>query len=295
MASWLSSMLLMGAAAAALLVYSLRKHKQSDYHGRYRVWLWTALSAVGMSLCSTAPVHEVLAAQIAARTRWQLPGGMLLMWLIPLGLVLFVLGLRLLLEVRSSKLALATLLLAVAAHVAGLVVLHSGKVALPPAAAAMSGVGCQLSANLLLLVGITLFARHVLLDIEGRIPQREKPAAKPAPDAPAKKGAADDLGGTTLRKTDAPHATPPAPAAKSDTAAEMAASRRRREEAEEEQQWYESNRDDRHRHGRNDRDESDDYSSSDSDEDAPTHRKLSKAERKRLRRLKAQQRENEFN
>lgn len=290
-ASWLSAVLTMWTAAAALLVYSLRRHKQSDYHGRYRIWLWTALSALGMSLCSTAPVHQLLAEQLAARTSWSLPGGMLLFWLIPLGTVLAVVLLRLVLDVRGSRLALTALSLAVAAHVAGVVLLHTGRTPWSATMTVMVGVGSQLTANLLLLLSITLFARHVLLDIEGRLPRREKPTAaviKPASDS-------QPTGETAQRKIDPAHATPPAPAARSE-AAQKSVSRRHREEADEEEQWYDSHRgNDRKSARRGSRDEDEDEIADEDADDSSGGRKLSKAERKRLRRLKAQQRESEFN
>ncbi|MCE9554453.1 MAG: hypothetical protein K8T91_13890, partial [Planctomycetes bacterium] len=293
-ASWLSAMLTMWTAAAALLVYSLRRHKQSDYHGRYRIWLWTALAALGMSLCSAAPVHQLMAEQLAARTSWHLPGGMLLFWLVPLGTVLAVVLLRLVLDVRSSRLTLTALSLTVAAHVAGLVLLHTGRTAWSPTVTVMAGVGSQLTANLLLLLSITLFARHVLLDIEGRLPRRERAAAptKPTATTTSKTTSGDtkSSGETAHRKIDPAHTTPPAPAS------EKVVSRRHREEADEEEQWYDSNRgNDRKGVRKSGRVEEDDEAADDEDSDDQSGgRKLSKAERKRLRRLKAQQRESEF-
>lgn len=290
-ASWLSAMLTMWTAAASLLVYSLRRHKQSDYHGRYRIWLWTALAALGMSLCSAAPVHQFFAEQLAARTGWHLPGGTLLFWLLPLGSLLAVVLLRLVLDVRGSRLALTALALAVVAHLAGLVLLHTGHTAWSPTVTVMAGVGSQLAANLLLLVSITLFARHVLLDIEGRLPRREKPAV------PVTKAASDSKTSseTGQRKIDPAHATPPAPTARSE-ATEKIVSRRHREEADEEEQWYDSTRgNDRKGVRKSGRVEDDDETGDEDADDSLGGQKLSKAERKRLRRLKAQQRESEFN
>ena len=39
---WFSSLLLLAAAAVAILVYAVRRHRTDDYQGRYRIWLWAA-------------------------------------------------------------------------------------------------------------------------------------------------------------------------------------------------------------------------------------------------------------
>jgi len=286
---WLSATWLLTAAALSMLLFSLRRHKQSDYHGRYRVWLWTALAALGMSLGSAAPIHQVLAETLATRTGWQLPGGTLLFWLLPLGGLLAVVAVRLLLEIRASRLALTALLLAIVCHAGGLALAHAGGAVFSRAVSELAAGGSQLAGHFLFLLSLLLFARNVLLEIEGRLPRREtsQPKAKPAADAHSKP--AD----TASRKIDQPHETPPAPVARHE-AATSSASRRQREEADEEQQWYESNRHDRkkNRHQRDEPEERDEFE--DEDEDHAGGRKLSKAERKRLRRLKAQQRHSEF-
>ncbi|HEX3727084.1 MAG TPA: hypothetical protein VHV08_12605, partial [Pirellulales bacterium] len=35
---WFSAILLAAASLVAMFIYSLRKHRLDDYHGRYRVW-----------------------------------------------------------------------------------------------------------------------------------------------------------------------------------------------------------------------------------------------------------------
>jgi len=286
---WLGATWMLTAAAISLLLFSLRRHKQSDYHGRYRVWLWTALAAVGMSLCSAAPVHQVMAEQLAMRTAWQLPGGTLLFWLLPLGGLLAVLAVRLLLEIRTSRLALTALLLAMVCHAAGLTLSHTGGAVLSESVSVLAAGGSQMAGHFLLLLGLLLFARHVLLEIEGRLPRREKSEPKVKPAAATASKPADSLS----RKIDPPHETPPAPSVRQDASARNT-SRRLREEADEEEEWYESQRHDRkkNKHHRAEDDERDEQDLDDEESDGG--RKLSKAERKRLRRLKAQQRHSEF-
>ena len=40
LACWFSSLTLLAASVAAVLVYAVRRHRTDDYQGRYRVWLW---------------------------------------------------------------------------------------------------------------------------------------------------------------------------------------------------------------------------------------------------------------
>ena len=42
LACWFSSLMLLAASVAALLVYAVRRHRTDDYQGRYRIWLWAA-------------------------------------------------------------------------------------------------------------------------------------------------------------------------------------------------------------------------------------------------------------
>ena len=58
LAVWFSSTTLSLAALAAILVYSVRRHKKDDYHGHYRIWLWAAMCWGLMSIDETSSLHE---------------------------------------------------------------------------------------------------------------------------------------------------------------------------------------------------------------------------------------------
>jgi hypothetical protein len=48
LSAWLASTLLAAAAAIAIFIFSLRRHRIDDYHGRYRMWILVAMAcAVG--------------------------------------------------------------------------------------------------------------------------------------------------------------------------------------------------------------------------------------------------------
>ncbi|MCE9545898.1 MAG: hypothetical protein K8T25_10325 [Planctomycetia bacterium] len=304
-AAWFSSVLLLASAALSVLLYTLRRHKQSDYHGRYRVWLWFGAAVLGMSLCSVAPLHLTLADWLAARTGWHPPGGTLAFWLAPVSLLLGYVGVRLLLEIRGSRLALLALLVSVASYMAAVVLPALPALKLSALHVVMLSAGCRMGADLFLLLSVVLFARHVLLDVEGLLPVSKSSAAATAASnasgssksSSSTSSSANGNSSGTSTKIDPAHATPPAPASRgNDDDDDSDSPRRRYEEAEDEDQWYQSKSDnDRRNRGKSAPPANSYDADADDDELSPQGRKLSKTERKRLRKLKSQQRESEFN
>ena len=55
---WFSSLLLVAASAAALLVYSVRRHRTDDYQGRYRIWLSAAAVCFLLATDQAASLRE---------------------------------------------------------------------------------------------------------------------------------------------------------------------------------------------------------------------------------------------
>src|SRR5262249_10569986 len=109
--NWYASFLMALAAGLSLLIYSLRRHRVDDYHGRYRIWLWAALVCMLLSIEQAADVCRIghaLLAPLAQRC------GITdeLLWTGSCAVLLTYVSLRVLLEVRRSR--LATLLFVVA-------------------------------------------------------------------------------------------------------------------------------------------------------------------------------------
>jgi hypothetical protein len=170
LANWFSALLLGTTGLAAVLVYTLRRHRVDDYHGRYRVWLWAAALFCLLSIQQTtalAALGETLTAGLLAR--WGLADPTRV-WQIFLLSLLGLFGLRMLVEMRRSLAAgaawSAAALCAVLAWCLWQSQLSLGSETLNVMAAA----GSQLLAHLLALTAIGLFARHVMLDAEGLIP-----------------------------------------------------------------------------------------------------------------------------
>lgn len=76
LAGWLSQVALGVAAAVALIVRLMRRHRRDDYNGRYRAWGWLAGLFVITSCAAAVPVGPLVAAVVTDATGVALgPGG----------------------------------------------------------------------------------------------------------------------------------------------------------------------------------------------------------------------------
>ena len=193
LATWFSSLLLLLATLAAILVYTIRRHKNDDYHGRYRIWIWAAFCWTLLSVDEVANLHEAFRDVMVRFCGTPLVGDGSVWWLI-LGLFLFgSVGLRLLVDMwrcraSCSAMVLASLCYALAAtcHF-GLVVAGDGT------RQVMIAAGAKMAGHLLLLLAIALHGRHVILDAQGLISQEQpKPKKKSAKQAEEGSASSDD-------------------------------------------------------------------------------------------------------
>jgi hypothetical protein len=185
LAAWLSSVLLGMSSLAAVLVYAIRRHKMDDYRGRYRLWLWCAAALLLASVNAVAGLHEMvelaavklLGRELLARgPGWAMAG---------VGLVGLLLGVFVLLDAWRSRVSavaigLVALLYAAAAYF-NLFALHATTML-----DVMIASSVTLVAHLSLLIALMLYARHVLLESRGLITARPKKKRTPKP-KPAKK------------------------------------------------------------------------------------------------------------
>lgn len=188
---WYSSLLLALATAGSLAIYSVRRHKTDDYSGRYRIWLWAAGAWLLLSADTTAQFHLAippLARLLTGVTGW---AGGAWWWFAPAVICYGALGLRLALEVKPCRLAVVTLgmvygcwLLALVASLGGLAIESAHIASVVQTSATMAG-------HVLLLTSLALYARFVVLDARGEItvpepkPKREKKPRRTKAKAPA--------------------------------------------------------------------------------------------------------------
>jgi hypothetical protein len=173
---WFSSLLLLGAAAGALLVYAVRRHKTDDYHGRYRVWLWTAACWFLMATDSAANLHQLFQEIATAMTGTRITGDGAIWW-IGAGLVLVAATTwRLLIDMWSCRLSTAALIFAWLCYLTGIGA-HLGWL-LPESSATLVLLrqGVKLTGDLSLLLAMALHLRYVLMDARGLLPRRGQEA-----------------------------------------------------------------------------------------------------------------------
>jgi hypothetical protein len=250
--AWTTAMAMLMIALLAKLTFSLRRHRVDDYAGRYRVWKWIGFGALAMSVNAVAPVHSLLAKAAMSATGWSLTTAGSEWWLAPLALVGGWIFVRLLLEINESRPALAFASTAAVCYVAAAV----GALGLLPASAAPWGTvvtsAMPLVGATFALAGAMVFTRYVVLDVQGLIDHTPAPVVE--------KPAKAEMSEPKVEEKPAPVAAP----AKSVSApaAVAAAAIAKSHEADEshDEEWSD--------------DEDDDYG----------NRKLSKADKKRLRR-----------
>ena len=183
-AGWLAALTLFSTAVISLSIYSVRRYRTDDYRGRYRVWLWAAVAWLVMSVDVVADLRSAVSALGISLSGWTGPLEGLTWWLAPWSLVLLYVGLRLLFDVRACRTATVSLLAACGGLIAAFV-LPQIPLGIESGPMTMLTAGCSLVGTWLLFFAHTAFARHVLLDAEGqlplRIPKPKREKAKPEP------------------------------------------------------------------------------------------------------------------
>jgi hypothetical protein len=201
---WFSSLLLVAASIAAILIYTVRRHRTDDYQGRYRVWPWAAACWFLVATDQATGLRDVVRDAMVSLTGTALVGDGALWWVILYALLLGALGSRLVVDMRESWFSMGVLL--------GAAVVHSVVTGLrlgwiPP----LEGVrqvmllaGTEMVGNLMLFSAMILHARHVISDAEGLLPDREADEDEDLEDVEDSMSADGDQ----WRKIDSPHSTP---------------------------------------------------------------------------------------
>lgn len=167
--AWTSATLLLLAAGYTRLVYSLRRHRVDDERGRYRIWRVAGMAAVLLSFNAIVGGHELVARCLGSLVDWQMLPASAGWWLVPAALLGGGLLTKVALDAAECRGALTFYILAgTCLTVAGV---HSAGWS-PAWAAEFPGLIGRLFPLLghtFLLVGSMLFARYVILDVQGLI------------------------------------------------------------------------------------------------------------------------------
>ncbi|MFO0900328.1 MAG: hypothetical protein U0836_23080 [Pirellulales bacterium] len=195
LAAWLGAAWLACAAPLALVIFAVRRHRLDDYRGRYRMWLYLIPALLWLSLEQTAALHSTVRDGLETATGWAFFAASAPYWPLTLATLLGALGVRLAFETRRSKLATAGVVAALLVGFAGLAVeldwiaLEAGRTHTAVL------VSLQLCAVLLLLASLGVYARQVILAAEGQLTVRVKKPRMRAAQAGSSADEPEDLAG----------------------------------------------------------------------------------------------------
>jgi len=173
LAAWFSSVVLVLACLGAIMVYAIRRYKTDDYQGYYRIWVWAAMCWLLMSIDEAASLHEGFKEMMARVTGTPLMGDGSIWWVICYGFLLGAVGSRLLIDMRTCRLSSAALLTAGGCYLLAVVTQLGWLLPESGARGVMVEEGAEMIGNLLLLLAMGLHARYVILDAEGLLSQRK--------------------------------------------------------------------------------------------------------------------------
>jgi len=290
-AAWFSSLLLVLAALAALVVYTIRRHKADDYRGRYRVWLWASLAALVLSVDVSAGLQALLRGLLVHFAGGAVPGDGRLLSVGLYAVVFGLLGATLAYDMWRSRAVTTAMAVAAVCYtimaVAGTWPLAS-LVGLPPA---MLTAAVAMGGPLALALSMSLSARHVILDAQGLVPPRPEKARAEEPRRKKRRPSA-------AAEANADEAVSPRTSGRDRGKSDLEPAENMQSAERDDEQYADDYDDDevaderpaRRRKQKPSRQVRIDAPESD---DTAQHR-LSKAERKRLRKQKARQREGGF-
>jgi len=264
-ASWLATSFTLAIAVLAAAVFAVRRRRVDDYKGRHKLWRGATLAAGLLSLAAATNFQTAVGQTLASATGVRLMNGGAEWWLAGATILFGWVGIRVLLDIKESRLALTTYLLAA---VAGTVGLAASLVGLPVSGATNILVAstAQLACYMLLATTMVSYMRFLRHDVTAGV------ATKPQK-AKATESKSIKLAKQTRNKQ-SEEATPAVDVKSTKTRRSSTKQPKQVEQAEPAaSKWT---------------DGSDGGDEQYDDEGAP--RKLSKSERKRLRKLKSERR-----
>jgi len=167
LAAWLKSALLALSFGTCLLIYQVRRYKTDDYRGAYLIWMWAAASLALAGVDCAVDLQGVARRVLVHVTQTPIHAEGSVWGTIVVAALYLPLVLRLSLEVWSSKPALLALLFAGALHAAAsLIGLQLPGVERFDGEAWAVGGGIVLG-HWFLFISFALYARYVYFDAQG--------------------------------------------------------------------------------------------------------------------------------
>jgi len=191
----------------AAVVHSVRRHRSDDYRGHYRVWIWATLCWSLLSIEQVANLREGLGQMLARLTGTPIYGDGSLWWIIVYAFFVGAIGTRLLVDMVPCYSSAAALLAAAACACLSVACRFGWVCPEVGAPHVMVAAGWQLAGSFLILAAMVLHGRHVILDAAGLLPQRARRHAEEEAEEP------DEASETEAESEPIPQAQPkPEPA-----------------------------------------------------------------------------------
>lgn len=180
LSAWFASSLWLAIAAVSFVLFGVRRQRMDDLRCHYRWWLVAATTALAMSLNTSIGGHQFFANGMAQLVGWSPLPMNAFWWLLPATLVVGGIAIRMLFDLAESRWAQVTSIMAMLTIFcgwsveAGLVPNSVANVS-PLLLSSLVGPAVTLMGTTLLLVATMLYSRHIVLEEGGLI---AKPAAK---------------------------------------------------------------------------------------------------------------------
>jgi hypothetical protein len=158
----------------ALLVYALRRHRTDDYKAHYRIWLWAAGCWFLLSLDECGSLHESFQELAVHFTGQKIYGDGSIWWVGAYAILIGGVGVRLLFEMRGSWLSTLVLTATAVCYVTAVAVRLDFLIDPRSTWSVLVEEGCELLGNQLLLLSMTLHARHVITEMQGGKPKSSR-------------------------------------------------------------------------------------------------------------------------
>lgn len=185
-ANWFASLTLAIGAVTSMLVYLIRRHRLDDYRGRYRMWQWATVCFMIGSFDAATSAHAIFQPAMIQLTGTRLLGDGAIWSVLLVGLAIAACLIRLVIEIRNSRLATTFVCLAAGSYIGFSVVSFHPAISAVELARVIAGSATLLAGHFCLVYAVALYGRHVYQEAQGtRRAARTKPVV--ADDAPPKK------------------------------------------------------------------------------------------------------------
>lgn len=206
---WLSQLCLLAATATALIVRFMRRHRRDDYRGRYRAWGWLAGLFTLTSCAGQVPLGDLFGVFVSDATGISFGPNGLGWWVMTAGVLYAAVALWAVLplhERAATGFWLSTSLTAWAAAAAFRWTAHGHEI---PSGELheIAGTVCWMTGGVLAAIAMLAASRSVLREVHG-LPARKAGEKPTTPAEPAQTSRRSAAAASIAEQDDAHHDTP---------------------------------------------------------------------------------------